>query len=306
MNKTTFKNSLLLFLTALIWGSAFVTQAMGGESMGAFTFTAARSLLGGLVLIPVILFRRAREREKALIPWRITLMGGVCCGLALTAAALFQQFGVMETTVGKSGFITALYIIFTPILGIAIGRKAPPIVWIAALIAVAGMYLLCIDGSLTIGRGDLLVLICSVLFAVHILVIDRFSPLADGVMLSCIQFFTCAVISGALALIFETPSWGQLSDGAVPILYAGILSSGVGYTLQIVGQKGMNPTAAALILSLESVISSIAGYFAYRVGFLASDQTMTARQVAGCAVVFAAVILVQAPIPAGKRSGKEP
>ncbi|MCM1334918.1 MAG: DMT family transporter [Bacteroides sp.] len=297
MNKVTLKNSLLLFLTALIWGSAFVTQAMGGESMGAFTFTAARSLLGGIVLIPVILFRRAREKEKQPIPWRITLIGGVCCGLALTAAALFQQFGIMGTTVGKSGFITALYIIFTPILGIAIGRKAPPVVWIAALIAVAGMYLLCIDGSLSIGTGDLLVLICSVLFAVHILVIDRFSPLADGVMLSCIQFFTCAVVSGVLALIFEEPSLGQVCDGAIPILYAGILSSGVGYTLQIVGQKGMNPTAAALILSLESVISTIAGYLAYKIGFLTTDQTMTARQIAGCVVVFAAVVLVQVPIP---------
>ena len=144
-------------------------------------------------------------------------------------------------------------------------------------------------------------LICSVLFAVHILVIDYFSPLADGVMLSCIQFFVCAIVSGVLMLIFEEPSLGQLIDGAVPVLYAGVLSSGVGYTLQIVGQKGMNPTAAALILSLESVISSVAGYLAYRVGFLTTDQTMTARQVAGCVVVFAAVILVQVPIPDRKR-----
>lgn len=271
------------------------------DSMGPFTFTAARSLLGGLVLLPVIAFRRSREAEKKPIPWKITLIGGACCGLALTAAGLFQQFGIMGTTVGKSGFITALYIIFTPILGIFLKRKASLIVWIGALAAVVGMYLLCIDGSFTIGTGDLLVLICSVLFAVHILVIDHFSPLADGVMLSCIQFFVCAIVSGALMLIFEKPSLGQLIDGAIPVLYAGVLSSGVGYTLQIVGQKGMNPTAAALILSLESVISSVAGYLAYRVGFLTTDQTMTARQVAGCAVVFAAVILVQVPIPGRKK-----
>lgn len=301
MNKTILRNSLLLFLTALIWGFAFVTQAKGMESMGPFTFTAVRSLLGGLVLLPVIFFRRSREAEKKPIPWRITLIGGACCGLVLTAAGLFQQFGIMGTTVGKSGFITALYIIFTPILGIFLKRKASPIVWIGALAAIVGMYLLCIDGSLTIGTGDLLVLICSVLFAVHILVIDYFSPLADGVTLSCIQFFVCAIVSGVLMLIFEEPSLGQLIDGAVPVLYAGVLSSGVGYTLQIVGQKGMNPTAAALILSLESVISSVAGYLAYRVGFLATDQTMTARQVAGCVVVFAAVILVQVPIPNRKR-----
>lgn len=301
MNKTILRNSFLLFLTALIWGTSFVSQAKGMESMGPFTFTAARSLLGGLVLLPVILFRRSREAEKKPIPWRITLLGGACCGLALTAASLFQQFGIMGTTVGKSGFITALYIIFTPILGIFLKREASLIVWVGALAAVVGMYLLCIDGSFTIGTGDLLVLVCSVLFAVHILVIDHFSPLADGVMLSCIQFFTCMIISGVLALIFEKPSFGQLIDGAVPVLYAGVLSSGVGYTLQIVGQKGMNPTAAALILSLESVISSVAGYLAYRVGFLTTDQTMTARQVAGCVVVFAAVILVQVPVPNRKR-----
>lgn len=300
MNKTILRNSFLLFLTALIWGTSFVSQAKGMESMGPFTFTAARSLLGGLVLLPVILFRRSREAEKKPIPWRITLIGGACCGLALTAASLFQQFGIMGTTVGKSGFITALYIIFTPILGIFLKRRASLIVWVGALAAVVGMYLLCIDGSFTIGTGDLLVLVCSVLFAVHILVIDHFSPLADGVMLSCIQFFACMIISGALALIFEEPSFGQLIDGAVSVLYAGVLSSGVGYTLQIVGQKGMNPTAAALILSLESVISSVAGYLAYRVGFLTTDQTMTARQVAGCVVVFAAVILVQVPVPGKK------
>lgn len=291
----------MLFLTALIWGTSFVSQAVGMDSMGPFTFTAARSLLGGLVLLPVIAFRRSREAEKKPIPWKITLIGGACCGLALTAAGLFQQFGIMGTTVGKSGFITALYIIFTPILGIFLKRRASLIVWIGALAAVVGMYLLCIDGSLTIGTGDLLVLICSVLFAVHILVIDHFSPLADGVMLSCIQFFVCAIVSGVLMLIFEEPSLGQLIDGAIPVLYAGVLSSGVGYTLQIVGQKGMNPTAAALILSLESVISSVAGVLAYRVGFLTTDQTMTARQVAGCAVVFAAVILVQVPIPNRKK-----
>lgn len=304
MNRTIIRNSFLLFLTALIWGTAFVTQAKGMESMGPFTFTAARSLLGGLVLLPVIFFRRTREKEKKPIPWRITLIGGACCGLALTAAGLFQQFGIMGTTVGKSGFITALYIIFTPILGIFLKRKASLIVWIGALAAIVGMYLLCIDGSFTIGTGDLLVLICSVLFAVHILVIDHFSPLADGVMLSCIQFFVCAIISGVLMLIFEEPSLGQLIDGAIPVLYAGVLSSGVGYTLQIVGQKGLNPTAAALILSLESVISSVAGYLAYRVGFLTTDQTMTARQVAGCVVVFAAVILVQVPIPSRKKEGE--
>ena len=147
----------------------------------------------------------------------------------------------------------------------------------------------------SIGMGDLLVLLCAVVFAVHILVIDHFSPQTDGVILSCIQFFVCFVISGVCALIFEQPSFEQISDGAVSVLYAGIMSSGVAYTLQIVGQKSLNPTVAALILSLESVVATIAGYVAYLVGFLSTDQTMSARQIIGCAVVFAAVILVQLP-----------
>ncbi len=299
MNKTVIKNSLLLFLTALIWGTSFVSQAKGMESMGPFTFTAARSVLGGTVLLPIVLLRSERRKKEQDL--RTLIIGGICCGLALTGASLFQQFGVMHTTVGKSGFITALYIIFTPILGIFIKRKASAVIWIGALIAVAGMYLLCIDGELALSTGDLLVLVCSLLFAVHILVIDHFSPLADGVTLSCIQFYTCAVVSGVLAFLWEQPSWEQLADGAASLLYAGVLSNGVAYTLQIVGQKNMNPTAAALILSLESVIATVAGYIAYRIGFLKTDQSMTARQIAGCAVVFAAVILVQLPIGARRK-----
>ncbi|MGN0657250.1 MAG: DMT family transporter [Ruminiclostridium sp.] len=302
MNKNTIRSSLLLLLTALIWGTSFVAQTKGMDSMGGFTFVAARNVMGAVVLIPIILFSRRRSVEKKPVNWKITVIAGVCCGCALVSASLFQQFGLCETTVGKGGFITALYIIFTPILGIFIGRKAPPVVWLGAATAVFGMYLLCIDETLTINRGDVLVFICSLLFAVHILVIDYFSPKTDGVIISCIQFAVCAVISGILALIFEKPTFQQIVDGIVPLLYLGVLSSGVGYTLQIVGQKNMNPTVAALILSLESVISSVAGYFAYQIGYLTTDQTMTARQVAGCVVVFAAVILVQIPFPQRKKA----
>ena len=298
MSFAKLRSSLLLLLTAVVWGMGFVSQSAGSDSMGAFTFTSARSILGCVALIPVIAVIRARTpaEKKKPIDKKITITAGVCCGLALTTASLFQQFGVSMTTVGKSGFITALYIIFTPILGIFIKKKCPKIVWFGAILAAFGMYLLCMtDESFSLQTGDLLVLICAVFFAVHILVIDYFSPKTDGVIISCIQFFVCFVVSGILALIFEQPTWKQLTDGAIPLLYAGLMSSGVGYTLQIVGQKGLNPTVAALILSLESVTSAIAGFIAYKIGFLGTDQTLTTRQLIGCAVVFAAVILVQIP-----------
>lgn len=297
MNKGSLKNSLLLFLAALIWGVAFVSQSKGMEYMGPFTFNGVRSLIGSAVLLPVIWLRRKKEGPgRKSIPWKVTLIGGACCGLALMTASTLQQIGILYTTVGKAGFITALYIIFVPILGIFIGKKVPVAVWVGALMAAVGMYLLCIQGSFRIGLGDGLVFICAIVFSIHILVIDYFSPKADGVMLSCIQFLVCGVICTACALILEKPTFSQLLSGAVPILYAGVMSCGVAYTLQIVGQKNVNPTVAALILSLESVVSVLAGWLAYKVGFLKDDQTLTLRQILGCIIVFAAVILVQLPI----------
>lgn len=311
MNLKTIRSSLLLLLTAIIWGVAFVSQSEGMQHMGAFTFSAARSILGCVVLLPIIAVTRARAKknggENRKLPLKPTLIGGLCCGLALTAASLLQQFGVSMTTVGKSGFITAMYIIFTPILGLFIGRKVSGMVWVSAAVGTAGLYLLCMNGEeFSVSTGDLLVLFCAVMFAVHILVIDHFSPQTDGVVLSCIQFFVCFVISLVCALVFEQPNFEQIKDGAVSVLYAGIMSSGVAYTLQIVGQKGLDPTVAALILSLESVVATIAGYIAYLVGFLTNDQTMTARQIAGCAVVFAAVILVQLPWEKLRKKNRTP
>ena len=176
-----------------------------------------------------------------------------------------------------------------------IGKKCHFTVWIGAAGAVVGLYMLCITGSLRLEWGDILVLICAVLFAVHILLVDYFSPKTDGVLLSCIQFFVCAVVCGAIALIIEHPSWRQLSDGAIPILYTGIMSSGVAYTLQIIGQKNFNPTIAAMIMSLESVISALASYFAYRMGWLTQNQSMTSVQILGCVIMFCSVIFVQLP-----------
>lgn len=297
-NQKKARNCLLLLITAAIWGMAFVSQQAGMDYMGPLTFNSSRNIIGSIVLIPVILTIRGRvpKAERRPLPVKTTIIGGLACGVALTAASTLQQYGLTMTTVGKGGFITTLYIILTPIFGIFIGKKAPKAVWFCALLAVGGMYLLCVSNeSFSVSTGDLLVLASSAVFAVHILVIDHFSPLTDGVILSCIQFAVCGVISTIGAFIFEQPFWEQLISGAVPVLYAGVLSCGVGYTLQIVGQKGVDPTAAALILSLESVVATISGFIAYKIGFLKTDQSMTIRQIAGCAVVFAAVILVQLP-----------
>lgn len=293
MNK--YRNCFLLFLTAFVWGVAFVSQSKGMEYMKPFTFTASRNILAVIALMPVILNRRKKEDNKT-VKWSITIIAGILCGIVLTIGSLFQQYGIVTTSVGKAGFITTLYIIFTPILGIFIGKKAPFIVWISAVIAAVGMYLLCMTESFTISKGDVMVFLCAISFAVHILVIDYFSPKTDGVIISSIQFFVCFLICAVLSFIFDKPSIEQIKMGIVPILYAGFISSGVGYTLQIIGQKGINPTTAAIILSLESVIASIAGAMAYKMGFLLSDQSMSLRQVIGCGVVFAAVILVQLPV----------
>ena len=292
------RNSFLLFIAALIWGMAFVAQQEGMEHMGPFTFITSRSLLGFLVLIPVILFRRLRtpKEERKPIPVKATALGGICCGVALSLTMIFQQFGLTMTTVGKGGFITTLYIIFTPILGLFIKKKPPKVLWISALLAIVGMYLLCMtDSSFAVGTGDLLVLVCAVACAAQILFVDYFVEETDGVLLSCVQFFFVFAVTLVPAIVIEQPTFSQITDGAVSILYTGILSSGVAFTLQIVAQKGLDPTVAALIMSLESVVAAIAGYIAYKVGFLPTDQSMTPRQLIGCAVVFAAIIIVQIP-----------
>lgn len=299
MKTNTMKNSLLLFLTAAIWGVAFVAQSVGMDYVGPFTFNAVRFLLGGTVLIPVLLWKKrngdfekpetsgqqdASERSGR----HTTLVGGICCGCALSIASLLQQKGIQYTTVAKAGFITALYIIIVPVLGIFFHKKVRRLVWLAVALSVFGMYLLCIKGSFSIGKGDALVLLCAAAFSVHILVIDYFSPKADGVALSCIQFYTSSVICGAGMLLLETPSFQEILRGWVPVLYAGVMSCGVAYTLQIIGQKGMEPTVASLILSLESVVSLIAGW-------ILLGQALDMKEICGCILVFIAIILAQLP-----------
>ena len=290
MKKFSLKSSLLLFLAAFIWGVAFVAQSVGMDYMGPLTFNGARFLMGSLVLLPFVLLRRKQNKKAGRAPasLKTTIIGGVCCGLALCSAALFQQYGIMYTTVGKAGFITTLYIILVPFFGIFLKKRIPGKVWIGAVIAAAGMYLLCMSEGLALSRGDTLVFICAILFSVHILVIDHFSPMADGVELSCIQFLTAGVIGSIGAILFEQPTLKCLIDGIIPLAYAGILSSGVAYTLQVVGQKDMDPTVASLILSMESVFSALAGW-------MILHQKLSGRELFGCVLVFMAVILVQLP-----------
>ena len=303
LKKSTFQSSLMLFLAAFIWGTAFVAQSVGMDYLGPLSFNGTRFLMGSLVLAPVICFNRRsaakkhKENEgKRPGSLKTTIIGGVCCGLALCAAALLQQIGMLYTTVGKAGFITTLYIILVPVFGIFLKKRIPGKVWGGAAIAAFGMYLLCMSESLSLGRGDALVFLCAILFSVHILVIDHFSPRVDGVELSCIQFLTAGIIGSILAFLFEKPEIGDFVNGIVPLAYAGILSSGVAYTLQVVGQRDTDPTVASLILSLESVVSVLAGWVVLR-------QALTGRELAGCGLVFCAVILVQLPGKAGKPKG---
>lgn len=287
MKKISFGSSLLLFLAACIWGVAFVAQSVGMDYMGPCTFNGIRFLIGGTVLLPLVYVRvKKKKNTPEELPPALTLKGGICCGLAICAASLCQQIGIMETTVGKAGFITTLYIIIVPVFGLFLRKKVPGKVWIAAAVAAVGMYMLCINESFSVSRGDEFVFLCAIIFAVHILVIDYFSPKTDGVALSCIQFYTAGIICTVAAFAVETPTWGQFVSGIVPILYAGVMSCGVAYTLQIIGQKNVEPTVASLILSMESVVSVLAGW-------VILGQELSSKELAGCVLVFAAVILVQ-------------
>lgn len=299
------KNSLLLLLAAIIWGIAFVAQSVGMDYVGGFTFNAVRSLIGSAVLVPLILILGQKnsisssaefsggsassyDAESNTQSRKDLIIGGISCGICLCLASNFQQFGIKYTTVGKAGFITACYIVIVPVIGLFLGKKCSKFIWAAVAMSLVGLYLLCITDGFSVGKGDLLVLVCAFLFSVHILVIDYFSPKVDGVKLSCIQFLTCGILSGIPALLFEHPEISSILAAWQPILYAGVMSCGVAYTLQIIGQKNMNPTVASLILSLESCISVLAGW-------VILGQQLSAKEILGCVIMFAAIILAQLP-----------
>ena len=291
------KNSLMLFLTALIWGVAFVAQSVSAEYIGAFTFNGIRCFLGGLLHLPFIMFtdkKRAQTNDKTDsidYSWKNKklLTGGILCGIILCIASNLQQIGITYTTVGKAGFITALYVVLVPIAGIFLHKKTSVLTWISVVLSVIGLYLLCIKEDISIQKGDFYVLLCAIVFTLHIIIIDYFVNFVDGVKMSCIQFFVCSVLSFIVMLFTETPDMNNIFSASVSILYAGILSCGVAYTLQIVGQKGINPTVASLILCLESVISALAGW-------LILGQKLSTREFTGCALMFTAIILSQIPV----------
>ena len=297
MKKTNIRNSLILLLTATIWGVAFVAQSVGMDHVGPFTFLAVRSYIGAIVLLPCIWLlnkinpsdqKHLTDEEKK-SSRKTLVIGGICCGICLMSASAFQQMGIQYTSVGRAGFITACYIILVPVISlIFLKKKCNKTIWLAVLLSLIGLYLLCMTDGMGINKGDLLVLICSILFSLHILTIDHFSPLTDGVKMSCIQFLVCGVLSTIPALLFETPDLNSILQAWAPILYAGALSSGVAYTLQIIGQKNMNPTVASLILSLESCISVLAGW-------VLLNQKLSIRELSGCVLMFAAIILAQFP-----------
>lgn len=330
-NKRLLGNALLL-LTAIIWGSAFVAQRVGMETIEPITFNAARMALAAIVVggLAYILWLREKKKavdgagsfegefDKELIvkedgcnrtvtgcgrPIRgeneytkNTVIGGICCGSFLAIASLFQQAGIVCTTAGKAGFITAMYILLVPIIGVLfLGKKNSWVVWIAVLLGVVGMYFLCITDGFSISRGDFLVCICAVFFSLHILSCDHFVQLGHPIRISAIQFATATVISTVAAFILEDPTPEKLISAIIPICYCGIMSGGLGYTMQMVAQKYTDPAVASLIMSLESVFAAITGA-------LLLQEKMSFRELLGCGIMFVAIILVQIPLP--KMEGK--
>ncbi len=288
-------------LAAFIWGTAFVAQDMCADSIGAFTFNATRYFIAVLALLVVILIKDGLAKDKpSLSPIQKKAankqlwLGGLCCGTALAVASNFQQAGMVAgTDSGKAGFLTALYVVLVPLFGLFFKRKVNLSTWIAVVLSVVALYLLCIKGEFSLAPGDLLILVCAVCFAVHILVIDHFTAYCDGVKLSCIQFLFAGIISAICMFIFETVDFAAIWSCIMPLLYVGIFSCGVGYTLQILAQKDSNPTVVTILLSLESVFAVIAGAIILK-------QQMSVREYIGCAVMFAAVILAQIEFPSKK------
>ncbi len=284
----------LLVVAAMIWGMAFTAQRVGMDKIEPITFTASRMALsavfvGGIALFLRLLNKRKKAAECAPKEKSKTLIGGIACGFFLAIASLLQQMGIVYTTAGKAGFITAMYILFVPVIGVLFLKKKSSLrVWIAVLLGVLGMYLLCIKESLSLTVGDSLVLLSAVMFSGHILCCDYFAPRGNPVEISAIQFVTTAIITGIFAFIFESPSVEKVISAAIPIAYCGILSGGVGYTLQIIAQKRTEPATASLLMSLESVFAVIGGV-------IILDEKMSLPEILGCAVIFAAIVLVELP-----------
>lgn len=292
--KTKIVGGILLLIATLIWGTSLVAQSLGTNHVGPFTFNAARFFIGAIVLLPIILvtsYHKNRQQTSTACHEakdNQLFKGGIICGCIVFVTASLQQIGISYTTVGKAGFITALYIVIVPILGLFFGKRVPLQIWICIFLATIGMYLLCINEKFSLGIGDTFVLFCAFSTAIHILTVDYYSSRVDCVRLSCIQFFVCGVLSAIMALIIEKPNLQSIFEAGAPILYTGILSCGIAYTLQALGQKEVSPVATSLILSLESVFSVLSGW-------LILGESLNFKETFGCILMFAAILLSQMP-----------
>lgn len=292
MNKNSLKGSLLLLLGAFIWGVAFVAQSVGMNHLNAFAFNSIRNFIGVIALLPVLIwkiYRRKQDVNSVHVFTKDLFLGGIICGTALCIASNFQQLGIQYSTVGKSAFITTLYIVFVPLLGLFFKKKVSIQVWIGVFLAMAGLYLLCMkDEVFVLGIGDIYLLLSAFFFTIQITAVDYFAPKVDGVALSMMQFLVTAILSGIFMIFTEIPTWSDICGAAIPLLYAGVISCGIGYTLQIIGQKHLSATVASLIMSLESVFATLAGW-------LILHEVLSTKELLGCGLVFAAVILTQLP-----------
>lgn len=290
------QGNLLLLLTALIWGCAFVAQKEGMNQIGPFAFNGIRTIIGAFSLIPLILFLSKNESATATSDNRTLIKGGVLCGIVLFVASNLQQIGLAYTSVAHSGFVTALYVVLVPICGLFIRKRVRGLTWLCVIASAIGLYLLCIpsSGFGDINKGDLYTLGCALCFTFHILLIDHFSPKVDGVKISCIQFSVCGILSMLImvpadtAMGFAAPTFANVLNAAIPLLYSGVLSCGAGYTLQIIAQKNTDPTVASMIMCLESV-------FALLAGMVILGEMLSVKEVFGCALMFAAIIVSQLP-----------
>lgn len=294
MNNKSSIGNILLILTAFIWGCAFVAQSVGMEYVGPFTFNGTRCIIGGIFLIAAnLVFDAVKKKNKTYVKpseseKKELIKGGIICGIVLFAASSVQQIGISMTTVGKAGFISVLYILIVPFFGLLLRQKLPRMIWLCCAIALCGLYLLCMNESLSLSKGDAVVFISAAIYAVHIMAVDRFAPNVDCVKLSCIQFLVAGIISVAFMFIFEDPEIDKILDAWLPILYAGALSGGVGYTLQTVAQKWTKPSVASLLMSFESVFAVIAGA-------VLLSQVPSLRETAGCILMFISIIIIQLP-----------
>lgn len=283
------KGNLMLLVVAFIWGSTFVAQSSAMDYVGAFTYNLSRNVVACIVLIPVMFLFCRKEGDP--ISWiridGVTLRGGIFCGAALFGLSSFQQIGLSFTTAGKAGFITTLYIVLVPLFGFFVGKRVKKLVWLCVALAIAGLYMLSVKEDFSLSSGDFLVLVCACFCAIRILMIEHFVSIgAESVKMSFLQFIVAGVLSGIAMLFVESPTWNAVWDARYTILYAGVLSSGVAYTFQIIAQKKTEASMASLIMSLESIFAALSGW-------LVLHEVLSLREGIGCALVFAAVILAE-------------